>query len=50
MFILYIIYFNCIKMFYLGGKCMKKRHIILTTNPDDPTVIYGDACKDNTVI
>ena len=29
---------------------MKKRHIILTTNPDDPTVIYGDACKDNTVI
>ena len=26
---------------------MKKRHIILTTNPEDDTVIYGDACKDN---
>lgn len=29
---------------------MKKRHIILTTNPQDPDVIYGDACKDNTII
>ena len=28
---------------------MKKRHIILTTNPDDPSVVYGDACKDNRV-
>ena len=29
---------------------MKKRHIILTTDPDDQNVIYGDACKDNTII
>ena len=29
---------------------MKKRHIILTTDPDDDSVIYGDACKDNTII
>ena len=29
---------------------MKKRHIILTTDPDDDSVIYGDACKDNTLI
>ena len=29
---------------------MKKRHIILTTDPDDSEVIYGDACKDNTII
>ena len=28
----------------------KKRHIILTTDPDDSGVIYGDACKDNTII
>jgi hypothetical protein len=28
---------------------MKKRSIILTTDPDDSTVIYGDACKDNTI-
>ena len=29
---------------------IKKKHIILTTDPDDDTVIYGDACKDNTII
>jgi len=29
---------------------MKKRHIILTTDPYDNEVIYGDACKDNTII
>ena len=29
---------------------MKKRHIILTTDTDDDSVIYGDACKDNTII
>ena len=29
---------------------MKKRHIILSTTPDDPSVIYGDACKDNTIL
>jgi hypothetical protein len=29
---------------------MKKRHIIFTTDPDDSEVIYGDACKDNTII
>lgn len=29
---------------------MKKRHIILTTDPDDEAVIYGDACQDNTII
>ena len=29
---------------------MKKRHIIMTTDPDDDSVIYGDACKDNTII
>lgn len=29
---------------------MKKRHIILTTDPYDDNVIYGDACKDNTII
>ena len=29
---------------------MKKRHIILTTDPDDDEVIYGDACQDNTII
>ena len=29
---------------------MKKRHIILATDPDDNSVIYGDACKDNTFI
>jgi len=28
----------------------KKRHIILSTNPDDASVVYGDACKDNTII
>ena len=28
----------------------KKRHIILNTDPDDASVIYGDACKDNTLI
>ena len=28
---------------------MKKRSIILTTDPDDSAVIYGDACKDNTI-
>ena len=29
---------------------MKKRHIILTTDPDDDAVIYGDACQDNTIL
>ena len=29
---------------------MKKRHIILTTNPEDDSVVYGDACKDNIII
>ena len=29
---------------------MKKRHIILTTDPYDDEVIYGNACKDNTII
>ena len=28
----------------------KKRHIILTTDPDDESVIYGDACQNNIII